>query len=98
GGQTQRSGGLPRRMPRANLAEGLRGGPPPGFGPSPAGAGAPRRSAPARSRSPEEIRAMLSSYRSGVERGRRTAASPPAEAPRRADRGYDDPSRGGEWG
>jgi len=98
GGQAQRSGGLPRRMPRANLAEGLRGGPPPGFGPSPASAGAPRRSAPARSRSPEEIRAMLSSYRSGVERGRRTAASPPAEAPRRADRGYDDPSRGGEWG
>jgi HAMP domain-containing protein len=98
GGQAQRSGGLPRRMPRANLAEGLRGGPPPGFGPSPASAGVPRRSAPARSRSPEEIRAMLSSYRSGVERGRRTAASPPAEAPRRADRGYDDPSRGGEWG
>jgi HAMP domain-containing protein len=98
GGQAQRSGGLPRRMPRANLAEGLRGGPPPGFGPSPASAGAPRRSAPARSRSPEEIRAMLSSYRSGVERGRRTAASPPTEAPRRADRGYDDPSRGGEWG
>jgi HAMP domain-containing protein len=97
GGQAQRSGGLPRRMPRANLAEGLRGGPPPGFGPSPASAGAPRRPAPARSRSPEEIRAMLSSYRSGVERGRRTAASPPAEAPRRADRGYDDPSRGGEW-
>jgi HAMP domain-containing protein len=107
GGQAQRSGALPRRMPRANLAEGLRGGPPPGFGPTPTGAGAgagagggagaPRRSAPARSRSPEEIRAMLSSYRSGVERGRRTAATPPADAPRRSDRGYGDPSRGGEW-
>jgi HAMP domain-containing protein len=96
-GQAPRSGGLPRRMPRANLAEGLRGGPPAGFGSTPATAGAQRRSAPARSRSPEEIRAMLSSYRSGVERGRRTAASPPTEAPRRADRGYDDPSRGGEW-
>jgi HAMP domain-containing protein len=98
GGQAPRSGGLPRRMPRANLAEGLRGGPPAGFEPSPASAGAPRRSAPARSRSPEEIRAMLSSYRSGVERGRRTAASPPVDAPQHADRGYDDPSRGGEWG
>jgi hypothetical protein len=96
-GQAQRSGALPRRMPRANLAEGLRGGPPPGFGPTPAGAGVPRRSASARGRSPEEIRAMLSSYRSGVERGRRTAATPPADAPRRTEHGYGDPSRGGEW-
>jgi hypothetical protein len=90
--------GLPRRLPRANLAEGLRGAPPAG----PAGPAAPpptrRRTAPARPRSPEEIRAMLSSYRSGVERGRRTAASPPAEAPRHSDHRYDDPSRGGDWG
>ena len=96
-GPVPRAGGLPRRMPRANLAEGLRGAPPPGFGPA-NGPSAPRRPAPTPSRSPEEIRAMLSSYRSGVERGRRTAASQPAESQRRPDRRYDDPSRGGDWG
>jgi Histidine kinase-, DNA gyrase B-, and HSP90-like ATPase len=96
-GPLPRAGGLPRRMPRANLAEGLRGAPPPGFGPA-NGPSAPRRPAPTPTRSPEEIRAMLSSYRSGVERGRRTAASYPAESQRRSDRRYDDPSRGGDWG
>jgi hypothetical protein len=59
--------GLPRRVPRANLAPGMvaqaersgdRAAPPPsGF-----------------SRSPEEVRSMLSSYRTGLERGRRMAA------------------------
>jgi HAMP domain-containing protein len=92
-----RSGGLPRRMPRANLAEGLRGAPPPGFGPG-TNSPPPPRAAATPSRSPEEIRAMLSSYRSGVERGRRTAASHPGESPRRPDRHFDDPSRGGDWG
>jgi len=92
-----RTEGLPRRMPRANLAEGLRGAPPPGFAPG-SDPPAPRPTAPARSRSPEEIRAMLSSYRSGVERGRRTAASHPVEPSRRPNRRLDDPPRGGNWG
>jgi Nitrate and nitrite sensing/HAMP domain len=88
-------GGLPRRMPRANLAEGLRGTPPTGLG-APPNASSPRAATP--SRSPEEIRAMLSSYRSGVERGRRTAASHPGESRRRPERHFDDPPRGGDWG
>jgi HAMP domain-containing protein len=96
GAAGQRTGGLPRRMPRANLAEGLRGAPPTGFEPT-SNTPTPQRSAAGPSRSPEEIRAMLSSYRSGVERGRRTAASHPAESPRRPDRRFDDP-RGGDWG
>jgi HAMP domain-containing protein len=96
GAAGQRTGGLPRRMPRANLAEGLRGAPPTGFEPA-SNTSTPQRSAAGPSRSPEEIRAMLSSYRSGVERGRRTAASHPAESPRRPDRRFDDP-RGGDWG
>jgi hypothetical protein len=62
--------GLPRRVPRANLAPGMvaqaqraaaeRSGTPP---------------ASSFSRSPEEVRSMLSSYRTGLERGRRMAAS-----------------------
>jgi HAMP domain-containing protein len=90
------SGGLPRRMPRANLAEGLRGAPPPGFGPA-SNPAPPRPAASARPRSPEEIRSMLSDYRSGVERGRRTAASHPAEFPRRSEPRFNDPARGGDW-
>ncbi|HZD73372.1 MAG TPA: hypothetical protein VE776_05725, partial [Actinomycetota bacterium] len=81
---------------RANLAEGLRGAAPGGSGPGPSSAAQPRAAVP--SRSPEEIRAMLSSYRSGVERGRRTAASHPGESPRRPDHRFDNPSRGGDWG
>ena len=90
------SGGLPRRMPRANLAEGLRGAPSPGFGPA-TNPAPPRPAAAARPRSPEEIRSMLSNYRSGVERGRRTAASHPAEFPRRSEPRFNDPARGGDW-
>jgi Nitrate and nitrite sensing/HAMP domain len=53
--------GLPRRVPRGNLAPGISEHWPstPPAGPS---------------RSPEQIRAMLSTYRSGLERGRRMAA------------------------
>ncbi len=54
---------LPRRVPHATMAPGLdnRSAPPP---PPPAGG---------RGRTPDQIRAMLSSYSSGLERGRRMA-------------------------
>jgi HAMP domain-containing protein len=53
--------GLPRRVPRTNMAAGITD-----QWPS-SGSGGPTRS-------PEQIRAMLSTYRSGLERGRRVAA------------------------
>jgi hypothetical protein len=59
--------GLPRRVPRANLAPGMTaeqqaaGQPPPGA---------------ASGRSPDEVRSMLSSYRTGIERGRTVAGGP----------------------
>jgi len=64
------STGLPRRVPRANLAPGI------------TTTQTWTEERPARqptssarpSRSPDDIRAMLSSYRSGLERGRRMAA------------------------
>jgi len=72
--------GLPRRVPRANLAPGIlaaqaqaqaqaqraggAGGRAPAPAPDPAGG----------ARSPEEVRSMLSSYRTGLERGRRMAS------------------------
>ncbi|HEX8134241.1 MAG TPA: ATP-binding protein, partial [Actinomycetes bacterium] len=66
--------GLPRRVPRANLAPGMVAArtaaavrPADTTGPP-----APTSSSP--SRSPEEVRSMLSSYRSGLERGRMMAA------------------------
>jgi hypothetical protein len=84
------STGLPRRVPRANLAPGIAtaqtrteqrppyqgsgGGPAAsraaGGGGGSGGGGTGGRP----SRSPDDIRAMLSSYRSGLERGRRMAA------------------------
>jgi Nitrate and nitrite sensing/HAMP domain len=70
---------LPRRVPQANLAPGLaepRQEPPAG---QPDGPPSPL------SRSPDEIRAMLSSYRSGLERGRRMAADS-QQADDRSDR------------
>jgi anti-sigma regulatory factor (Ser/Thr protein kinase) len=77
-GERLTQAGLPRRVPRANLAPGMvanqqAGGPPPP--PSqPAG------------RSPDEVRSMLSSYRTGIERGRTIAGGsdrgePPPDAP-----------------
>jgi Nitrate and nitrite sensing/HAMP domain len=58
--------GLPRRVPRANLAPGMvaaePGAQPPAGPPGPAGG-----------RSPDEVRSMLSSYRTGIERGRTVA-------------------------
>jgi Nitrate and nitrite sensing/HAMP domain len=71
--------GLPRRVPRANLAPGIAA-----TAPSPQPAGEQGRHLPRQvsraARSPEDVRAMLSSYRSGLERGRRMAAGP--QAPR----------------
>jgi hypothetical protein len=67
--------GLPRRVPRANLAPGIVATEPAGPQPSPASGG----------RSPEEVRSMLSSYRTGIERGRTVAGGgdageqPPSE-------------------
>jgi len=66
--------GLPRRVPRANLAPGMveteSAGPPPKSSPETGG------------RSPEEVRSMLSSYRTGIERGRSVAGgSDPDDRP-----------------
>jgi signal transduction histidine kinase len=78
-GQRLTRTGLPRRVPRANLAPGIAANPPPQQPAAAAGAGqarpAPRQVSRA-ARSPEDVRAMLSSYRSGLERGRRMAAGP----------------------
>jgi Nitrate and nitrite sensing/HAMP domain len=71
-GERLTQAGLPRRVPRANMAPGMvtrepAGGQPPG---QPAG------------RSPDEVRSMLSSYRTGIERGRSVAGgSDPGERP-----------------
>ena len=72
------STGLPRRVPRANLAPGIATTQtwteqrPPQQQASGGGGSSGNRP----SRSPDDIRAMLSSYRSGLERGRRMAAGP----------------------
>jgi hypothetical protein len=57
--------GLPRRVPRANLAPGM-------VASQEATAGQPE-SVQASGRTPEEVRSMLSSYRTGLERGRTVA-------------------------
>jgi HAMP domain-containing protein len=66
--------GLPRRVPRANLAPGI----------------LPQRERAMREdpdaargqvRSPEEVRRLLANYRAGLERGRRTAGDQPGGAP-----------------
>jgi len=70
--------GLPRRVPRANLA--------PGIVAAQRAAGVrptPPDPAIGSARSPDEVRSMLSSYRTGLERGRRMAA------------GTEQPQRGG---
>jgi HAMP domain-containing protein len=63
--------GLPRRVPRANLAPGMVAART-SAATRPAETTAPQPSSA--SRSPEEVRSMLSSYRSGLERGRMMAA------------------------
>jgi HAMP domain-containing protein len=82
GEDLDRRGGLPRRVPRANLAPGIL---------------AQREREQAlrdrledarrQARSPEEVRSLLANYREGIERGRRTAA----------DR-TDDDDDGTAWG
>jgi hypothetical protein len=57
--------GLPRRVPRTNLAPGMVASEQADPDPAPAG--------PAPGRSPDEVRSMLSSYRTGIERGRTVA-------------------------
>jgi signal transduction histidine kinase len=80
--------GLPRRVPRANLAPGIvaetrraaeqEASPPP---------------ASSFSRSPDEVRSMLSSYRTGLERGRRMAAgNDPSDRGDDARSGYGGPN------
>jgi nitrate/nitrite sensing protein/histidine kinase/DNA gyrase B/HSP90-like ATPase/HAMP domain-containing protein len=56
--------GLPRRVPRANLAPGMVAAQPPADQAQPEGPPG---------RSPDEVRSMLSSYRTGIERGRTVA-------------------------
>jgi HAMP domain-containing protein len=57
--------GLPRRVPRANLAPGM-------VASQEAASGQPEPVQPS-GRTPEEVRSMLSSYRTGLERGRTVA-------------------------
>ena len=65
--------GLPRRVPRANMAPGMVASQQPGGEPPPG---------PVSGRSPDEVRSMLSSYRTGIERGRTVAGgSDPGERP-----------------
>jgi hypothetical protein len=84
--------GLPRRVPRANLAPGMLAEqePPPPVTPDPPPA--PDHLRPSRARSPEQVRSMLSSYRSGVERGR-SQADPESADPSRSSRSDDDPTQ-----
>ena len=65
--------GLPRRVPRANMAPGMVASQQAGDEPPPG---------PVSGRSPDEVRSMLSSYRTGIERGRTVAGgSDPGERP-----------------
>jgi HAMP domain-containing protein len=80
--------GLPRRVPRANLA--------PGILEQRQQAGGGRAAEPGqRTRSPEEVRSLLATYRAGLERGRRTATSGEAPEPP-VDGGEGPPGFGGE--
>src|SRR4029453_6410910 len=78
--------GLPRRVPRANLAPGMVAMQAEQEPSAPVDLDRPPAThlpPTARARSPEEVRSMLSSYRSGVERGRVQAdPDPAAELPR----------------
>ena len=74
-GERLTQAGLPRRVPKANMAPGMVTSQQAGPDPAPAG--------PAPGRSPDEVRSMLSSYRTGIERGRTVAggADPPERPP-----------------
>jgi hypothetical protein len=66
-GERLTQAGLPRRVPKANLA--------PGMAAAQQAAGEGGQGAPSQpvGRSPDEVRSMLSSYRTGIERGRTVA-------------------------
>jgi hypothetical protein len=72
--------GLPRRVPRANLAPGMVAArtAAAATAASPTAASSSEAPPPA-AKSPEEVRSMLSSYRSGLERGRMMAAGEDAD-------------------
>jgi len=85
--------GLPRRVPRANMAPGMLAEQEP---PAPVDLDRPPATdlpPTARARSPEEVRSMLSSYRSGVERGRIKADPDPAVELPRSSRSDDASSQ-----
>jgi len=85
--------GLPRRVPRANLAPGIVAAQTQrAAGGRPSGPQAPDDPA-AGARSPDEVRSMLSSYRTGLERGRRMASG--TEPTQRAGPTSGGPERGG---
>jgi Nitrate and nitrite sensing/HAMP domain len=77
-GERVTQAGLPRRVPRTNMAPGMVTSQQASPDPAPTG--------PPPGRSPEEVRSMLASYRTGIERGRTVAggsdaAEHPPEAP-----------------
>ncbi|HEX8861627.1 MAG TPA: nitrate- and nitrite sensing domain-containing protein [Actinomycetes bacterium] len=74
GGQWETEAGLPRRVPRANLAPGI-------LTQREYAMREEVRREPRAARSPEEVRNLLSDYRSGIERGRRTAGDRPGGEP-----------------
>jgi Nitrate and nitrite sensing/HAMP domain len=79
-GERVTQAGLPRRVPRANMAPGMVASQQPGA--QPPAAQPPGAGQPGAGRSPEEVRSMLSSYRTGIERGRTVAGgSDTAERP-----------------
>jgi hypothetical protein len=73
--------GLPRRVPRANLAPGMVAAHTAATAATAASptAASTSQPSPSAARSPEEVRSMLSSYRSGLERGRMMAAGEDAD-------------------
>lgn len=64
------SSGLPRRVPQSNLAAGLAGYRGPEWSDKPGQGDEPAETRGSASRSPDEIRTLLSTYRAGLERGR----------------------------
>jgi len=68
--------GLPRRVPKASLAPGLA---------TQGTAPAAESGAATGMRTPEQVRSMLSSYRTGIERGRQSSSSEGGASPSEDD-------------
>jgi signal transduction histidine kinase len=88
---------LPRRAPRTNMAPGLANAAPPSAppgGPSSSNA-QPRRQSSGLTRSPDDIRAMLTSYRTGLMNGRNDALN--ERRGRRAPDPSNSPFSGGDY-